>query len=79
MKSFPDPRTQQQNAGPLIRILFIAIGPMVWNAAVLLVLFLTSLFLVRCWSLAALNSGLSWLRSRIFWAFLDRSRSSSSS
>lgn len=35
----------QQNPSPLIRILFIAIGPMVWNAAVLLVLFLTSLFL----------------------------------
>jgi len=45
VKSFPDPKTNQPNPSPLIRILFIAIGPMVWNAAVLLVLFLMSLFL----------------------------------
>ncbi|KAL1660315.1 glycosyltransferase family 48 protein [Schizophyllum commune] len=44
VKSFPD---EQGNAppSPLVRILLIAVGPTVWNAAVLITLFFLSLFL----------------------------------
>lgn len=44
VKSFPDPNGNQPPS-PLIRIAVISIGPIVWNAAMLLVLFLVSLFL----------------------------------
>nr|QIR82081.1 1,3-beta-D-glucan synthase [Grifola frondosa] len=44
VKSFPDPNGRQ-NPSPLIRIAVIAVGPVVWNAAVLLSLFFISLFL----------------------------------
>ncbi|CAK5277699.1 unnamed protein product [Mycena citricolor] len=44
VKSFPDPRTGQ-NPSALIRIAIIAVGPMAWNACILLALFFISLFL----------------------------------
>lgn len=44
VKSFPQPDGTQP-ASPLVRIAIISLGPIVWNAAVLLVLFLISLFL----------------------------------
>jgi len=44
VKSFPD-ANGKTNPSPLIRIGVIAIGPVVWNAAVLLTLFFISLFL----------------------------------
>jgi len=44
VKSFPNP-DGKQSPSPLIRIAVISIGPIVWNAAILLVLFLVSLFL----------------------------------
>jgi hypothetical protein len=43
VKSFPV--AGQTPPSPLIRITVVSIGPVVWNAAVLLVLFLVSLFL----------------------------------
>ncbi len=43
VKSFPVAGQTPQS--PLIRITVVSIGPIVWNAAVLLVLFLVSLFL----------------------------------
>lgn len=43
VKSFPS--NGKQPPAPLIRIAVIALGPIVWNAAVLLVLFMVSLFL----------------------------------
>lgn len=43
VKSFPI--DGKQNPAPLIRIAVISLGPVVWNAAVLLVLFLISLLL----------------------------------
>lgn len=44
VKSFPD-STGKYPPSPLIRIAVISLGPIVWNAAVLLTLFLVSLFL----------------------------------
>ena len=44
VKSFPD-RDGNQPPSPLIRIAVVAIGPVVWNATVLLVFFVISLFL----------------------------------
>jgi 1,3-beta-glucan synthase len=44
VKSFPQV-TGRQNASPLIRIAIVSLGPIVFNAAVLLVLFMVSLFL----------------------------------
>ena len=44
VKSFPD-STGRFPPSPLIRIAVISLGPIVWNAAVLLFLFLVSLFL----------------------------------
>ena len=44
VKSFPD-STGRFPPSPLIRIAVISLGPIVWNAAVLLSLFLVSLFL----------------------------------
>jgi 1,3-beta-glucan synthase len=44
VKSFPD-RNGNQPPSPLIRIGIIGIGPVVWNAAVLVALFFISLFL----------------------------------
>jgi 1,3-beta-glucan synthase len=43
VKSFPVPGTRQTPA--LIRIAVVSLGPIVWNAAVLLALFIISLFL----------------------------------
>lgn len=44
VKSFPD-ESGNQPPSPLIRISLVAIGPIVWNATVLLALFFTSLLL----------------------------------
>ncbi|KIM49129.1 glycosyltransferase family 48 protein [Hebeloma cylindrosporum] len=44
VKSFPD-KDGNQHPSPLIRIAVVAIGPVVWNAAVLITLFFISLFL----------------------------------
>lgn len=44
VKSFPDANGNQPPS-PLIRIAIISIGPILWNAIVLLTLFFTSLFL----------------------------------
>ncbi|KAJ3556389.1 hypothetical protein NM688_g2057 [Phlebia brevispora] len=44
VKSFPD-RDGRQPASPLIRIAVISLGPIVWDAAILLILFMFSLFL----------------------------------
>jgi len=44
VKSFPD-STGKYPPSPLIRIAVISIGPIVWNAAILLILFIFSLFL----------------------------------
>lgn len=44
VKSFPD-RDGRQPPSPLIRIAVVSLGPVVWNAAVLLVQFMVSLFL----------------------------------
>ena len=44
VKSFPD-QNGNTNPSPLIRIAVIAVGPVVWNAGVLLALFFVSLFL----------------------------------
>jgi 1,3-beta-glucan synthase len=43
VKSFPDP-SGKYPANPLIRIAVISLGPIVWNAAILLALFIVSLF-----------------------------------
>ena len=42
VKSFPDV-PGHLNASPLVRIAIVSLGPIVWNAAVLIVLFFTSL------------------------------------
>jgi len=44
VKSFPG-RNGNPNPSPLIRICVVAIGPVVWNAAVLVTLFFMSMFL----------------------------------
>lgn len=44
VKSFPD-RDGRQPASPLLRIAVVSLGPIVWNAAVLLVQFMFSIFL----------------------------------
>nr|QCR99115.1 1,3-beta-D-glucan synthase [Grifola frondosa] len=44
VKSFPD-KDGKQPPSPLIRIAIVSLGPIVWNAAILLVLFMFSLFL----------------------------------
>ncbi|KAJ7628667.1 1,3-beta-glucan synthase [Roridomyces roridus] len=44
VKAFPDPDGKIPPS-PLIRIAIIALGPLVWNAAILLTLFIVSLFL----------------------------------
>ncbi|KAJ7046771.1 1,3-beta-glucan synthase [Mycena alexandri] len=45
VKSFPDPKTGLQNPSALIRIAVVAIGPIAWNATILLALFFISLML----------------------------------
>ena len=45
VKSFPDPVTGKISPSPLLRIGVISLGPVVWNAAVLIVLFVVSIFL----------------------------------
>jgi 1,3-beta-glucan synthase len=45
VNSFPDASTGRIGPSPLLRIAVISLGPVVWNAAVLIVLFLISLFL----------------------------------
>lgn len=84
VKSFPDPRTHQQNPSPLIRIAVISIGPVVWNAAVLVTLFFISLFLgpmMDSWAkfgsvMAALAHGLALLGIIAFFEFFVRGISS---
>ncbi|KAG8834634.1 1,3-beta-D-glucan synthase [Serendipita sp. 399] len=44
VNSFPDPVTRRIGPSPLLRIAVISLGPIVWNAAVLIILFLISLF-----------------------------------
>jgi 1,3-beta-glucan synthase len=44
VKSFPD-KSGKFPASPLIRMAVISLGPIVWNAAVLIALFIVSLFL----------------------------------
>lgn len=44
VKSFPD-ENGNQPPSPLIRITLVAVGPIVWNATILIVLFFTSLLL----------------------------------
>jgi 1,3-beta-glucan synthase len=43
VNSFPDPTTRLIGPSPLLRIGVISLGPVVWNAAVLIILFLISL------------------------------------
>lgn len=43
VKAFPS--NGKQPAAPLVRIAVISLGPIVWNAAILLALFMVSLFL----------------------------------
>ncbi|KAF7338305.1 Glycosyltransferase family 48 protein [Mycena venus] len=77
VKSFPDPKTGQQNPSPLIRIGLVAIGPMAWNATILLTLFFISLFLGPMMEsfakfgsvMAALAHGLSLLGMIVFFEF----------
>ena len=45
VKSFPDPTTGNIGPSPLLRIGVISLGPVVWNAAVLVILFIVSIFL----------------------------------
>jgi 1,3-beta-glucan synthase len=45
VKSFPDPATGKLGPSPLLRIGIISLGPVVWNAAVLIILFIVSIFL----------------------------------
>ena len=45
VKSFPDAQNNSVNASPLVRILVVSIGPLVWNGAVLITLFVISVFL----------------------------------
>ena len=45
VKSIPDPVTGDYPPPPLLRIAIVSLGPVVWNAAVLLALFLVSIFL----------------------------------
>jgi 1,3-beta-glucan synthase len=44
VKSFVEKRTETR-ASPLIRIAIVALGPIMWNAAILLFLFFVSIFL----------------------------------
>jgi 1,3-beta-glucan synthase len=76
VKSFPDKRGVQ-NPSPLIRIGLVAVGPIAWNATILLALFFISLFLgpmLESWSkfgsvMAALAHVLSLLGIIIFFEF----------
>lgn len=80
VKSFPDPKTGQQNPSPLIRIAIVAIGPIAWNATILLALFFIALFLgpmLESWAkfgsvMAALAHVLSLLGIIIFFEFFVR-------
>jgi 1,3-beta-glucan synthase len=80
VKSFPDPKTGQQNPSPLIRIAIVAIGPIAWNATILLALFFIALFLgpmLESWTkfgsvMAALAHVLSLLGIIIFFEFFVR-------
>lgn len=45
VNSFPDSKTNKIGPSPLLRIAVISLGPIVWNAAVLIILFMVSLFL----------------------------------
>ncbi|KAJ7343495.1 glycosyltransferase family 48 protein [Mycena albidolilacea] len=77
VKSFPDPKTGQENPSPLIRIGLVAVGPMAWNATILLALFFISLFLGPMMEsfakfgsvMAALAHGLSLLGIIVFFEF----------
>jgi len=77
LKSFPDPKTGLENPSPLIRIALVSIGPMAWNAIILLALFFISLFLGPMMEsfakfgavMAALAHGLSLLGIIVFFEF----------
>ncbi|KIK59915.1 glycosyltransferase family 48 protein [Collybiopsis luxurians FD-317 M1] len=75
VKSFPDANGDQPPS-PLIRIAVVALGPIVWNAAVLITLFFISLMLgpmVESWkfgsTIAALAHGLALLGIIAFFEF----------
>ncbi|KAJ6630792.1 glycosyltransferase family 48 protein [Mycena sp. CBHHK59/15] len=76
IKSFPDAQGHL-NPSPLIRIGIVALGPVVWNASILLALFFISLFLgpmLESWSkfgsvMAALAHVLSLLGIIVFFEF----------
>lgn len=57
VKSFPDKVTGKYPPSPLIRIAVISLGPIVWNAAILLTQFLISLFLGPIFSAKNSNFG----------------------
>lgn len=79
VKSFPD-QNGNTSPSPLIRMALIAVGPVVWNAAVLITLFLISLFLgpmMDSWQkfgsvMAALAHGLALLGIIAFFEFFVR-------
>jgi 1,3-beta-glucan synthase len=45
VKAFPDRNGNQPPHGPLVRIVVVSVGPIVWNAGVLAIQFLVSIFL----------------------------------
>lgn len=53
VKSFP---VEGQTQPGLLRIAVISLGPIVWNMALLIVLFLVSLFLGPCVSIISRNN-----------------------
>ncbi|KAJ7632608.1 1,3-beta-glucan synthase [Roridomyces roridus] len=74
VKSFPQPGTQ--NPSPLLRILVVAIGPVAWNAVILLTLFFISLLMgpMVSWArfggfMAALAHGLCLIGMIAFFEF----------
>ncbi|KZT52774.1 glycosyltransferase family 48 protein [Calocera cornea HHB12733] len=56
VKSFPDPKTGL-SANPIVRIAIVSLGPIVWNMAVLIVLFMVSIFLGPALSTACVKFG----------------------
>ncbi len=48
VKSFPDRNGYQPPNGPLVRIVVISIGPIIWNAGVLVIQLLVSLLMGPC-------------------------------
>lgn len=85
VKSFPD-QNGDQPPSPLIRVAFIAIGPIVWNAVVLMALFFISLMLgpiFEKWDkfgaiMAALAHGFALMGIIVFFEFFVRVTASGS-